>query len=132
MNIIYNFFAKTYLAKERGKQFVKNHSAIFLGIALVLMGSTAHAASISDILTNGEELIVDLVSFIINLAVIMGIGAIMYGLKLIYDKSNDRENVKNGQIIFSLAGGAFLVVLWFIVQALAETTGGTVGEEASW
>jgi len=74
------------------------------------------------------------IDFIMIIAVLVGVCAIFYGLKLIWDKSNERENVKTGHIIFSLAGGAALCILWFVVTVMSETVsdgqGGSIGAGA--
>jgi len=75
------------------------------------------------------------VNFIMTVSVLVGVCAIFYGLKLIWDKSNERENVKTGHIILSLAGGAALCILWFVVNLMSDTVSegsGEIGQGATW
>lgn len=137
MNQVYNFFAKSYAVKEDAKEWVKDHSPFLIGLCLLLFGTASYGADssegLSGILSTGSSLITDIVDFIMNVAVVMGVGAILYGLKLVYDKSNDRENVKNGHIVFSFVGGASLVLLWFIVESMAASiSDADIGAPSSW
>lgn len=138
-NLYYGGAARVHLAILNAGENIttkinKKASKYIFGGALISASSTVFAQSgVVGILDRGDELVRNIVDFIMVVAVLMGVGGILYGLKLIMDKSNDRENVKNSHIAFSLIGGACLIVLWFIVQAFAETVGGAaqIGQEAS-
>lgn len=112
------------------------------GVVLVVLGMTlatlplgAHAASLSEVFTNWATTARDFINFVMICAVVVGVMAIFYGCKLIVDKSNDRENVKNMHIIASFVGGAMLCVLWWVVTTLTDTTGdgnsGQIGSPVS-
>lgn len=139
MDFYYNTAARTHIAVHNAKRKIAeklvdkaSKYALASGFLAFTAPAFAEGTGVSGILSSGETLIADIVDFIMKLAVLMGVGGILYGLKLIMDKSNDRENVKNSHIAFSLVGGAFLVVLWFVVKALAESAGSTeIGGEAS-
>src|SRR3546814_17263203 len=68
------------------------------------------------------------VDFLVLLALLVGVGAILFGLKLVVDKSNDRADVKNSHIAASLIGGSFLCMIWFVITVLVETAGGSSGD----
>lgn len=106
---------------------------LMIGIALTLMPvAEVHAAGLSSLFDKWGDTVRDGVNLIMTIAAAVGVCAIFYGCKLIWDKSNDRENVKVAHIFLSMGGGALLCILWFVVTTLAETAGdGTVGEAAS-
>lgn len=127
--------AKLYISAENtAEKLIKKIAKSSFMIGVIGFASPAFAQSngVQGILDDGATTIKGIIDFIMIVAVLMGVGGILYGLKLIMDKSNDRENVKNSHIAFSLVGGAFLLVLWFVVSALGETAGGgTIGKAAN-
>jgi len=105
---------------------------VLMGLALTATPLGAHAAGLADLMQDWGNTLRSVIDFIMTVAVVVGVGAIFYGLKLIVDKSNDRENVKNSHIIMSLVGGAALCILWTVVQVMSETVAdGNIGESAS-
>jgi len=110
--------------------------ALFFAMTLVLFPfEPTMAAGLRDLMGNWGETARSAIDFIMIVAVLTGVCAIFYGLKLIWDKSNERENVKTGHIILSLAGGAALCVLWFVVTVMTDTVSdgasGDIGSRAS-
>jgi len=60
------------------------------------------------------------------LAFLIGLVAIGYGGKLLWDKGGERgEDIKMGRIIFTIVGGTILVALGFIAATTVETMGGS-------
>ena len=139
LNLYRNFsiaiFTRSVIAKDGiAKKIVSQQglAMLMLGLALLMMPLGAHAAGISGLLSNLGTTVRDGVDFVMLVAVLVGVGAIFYGCKLIVDKSNDRENVKNGHIAMSFIGGAALCILWFVVTMLTESVGdGQIGQAAS-
>lgn len=99
--------------------------------SLALLPTMAHAITLSGLLQNLGQTGRDILNFIVICSLVGGVLAILNGCKLIWDKANERENVKNSHIVWSFVGGTFGCILWFVVSMLAETAGGTVGESAS-
>jgi hypothetical protein len=102
-------------------------------VSVALMGLNASkmayaAGGVVGMLSNIDSASKAMVTTIVNVAVVMGVLGVVYGLKLIKDKSNDRENVKMSQILLSLGGGAGLIILWWVITLLVETTGGSSGD----
>ncbi|MGY2488319.1 DUF6750 family protein [Cupriavidus sp. CP313] len=102
----------------------------FARAAVALMGVNASKAAyaaggIVGMLSNIDATAKASVTTLVNIALVMGVAGVLYGLKLIKDRSNDRENVKVGHILYSLGGGAGLIVIWFVIVTLVETTGGS-------
>lgn len=110
---------------------VKARQKLLTAPALMVMGlgstipGLASANGIRGVLGRWEDTINDGIDFIMVVALIMGVGAILYGVKLILDKTNERADVKNGHIVFAFVAGSFLCVLWFVVTILVETTAGS-------
>lgn len=139
MNSMYlNFCLKAFKTKEqfklwlaqdyRGKTFFISLLALFF----LLAAPEAFAQQkIEDMLQGGQSVIQAAVSFLMNLSVVLGLAAIIYGFKLIYDKSNERENVKNSHIVFAILGGTMLLILWFVVEAITGSLGGGSGDIGS-
>lgn len=101
------------------------------GITAALAGVVSlpvGAQGIPGMLAGWSEAIQAGIDFIILLALLIGIGGILYGLKLIVDKSNDRDDVKTSRIVVSLVGGSLLCIIWFVITVLVETTGGSAGD----
>jgi hypothetical protein len=63
------------------------------------------------------------------LAFLVGLVALAYGGKLLWDKGGERgEDIKMGRIIFTLVGGTVLVALGFIASTTVETMGGSADQ----
>lgn len=108
-------------------------SIVLMGLALTLLPLGVDAQTISGTLDGLNQTLRDIVNFAMNAAVVIGVLAILYGVKLVIDKSNERENVKTGHIVFAFVGGALMCMLWFVVRMMTNTIGdGDIGEEASW
>lgn len=103
-------------------------AVLLMGLALFLAPMGAHAAGLVEMLGRFGDAAEAIIDFVMLGALVVGVLGIAYGCKLILDKSNDRENVKNGHIVVSFVGGAFLCLLWFVVTMLAETVGGDAGQ----
>lgn len=87
--------------------------------------AVAGGGGVAGMLEGWKEAITAGVDFLILLSLLMGIGGILYGLKLIVDKSQERDDVKTSRIVVSLVGGSFLCVIWFVITVLVETSGGS-------
>lgn len=116
---------------------VHNPGVLLILFGLILALAPLGAAQAQDLISTMAALegtLQGIVNFIMNAAVVVGVLAIAYGIKLVIDKSNDRENVKNGHIVVSFVGGALMCMLWFVVNMMSSTvsTDGTIGERASW
>lgn len=140
-NLYYDIAAKTHnkaldVCEYVGNKLKKRSNTVVGGAMIAMVSSGVYAdASLKTILDAGKTTAGDVVAFIMTIAVLMGVGGILYGLKLIMDKSNERENVKNSHIAFSLVGGAFLLVLWYVIGALGVTAGGganKMGQSGTW
>lgn len=97
-------------------------------ISAGLWSPKAKAQGVAGMLEGWKEAITAGVDFLILLSLLMGIGGILYGLKLIVDKSQERDDVKTSRIVVSLVGGSFLCVIWFVITVLVETSGGSAGD----
>ena|GEM_PF-3019756 len=121
--------------KSRIIRFLEHNPGVLMilfGVAVVALPDVVMAKGLSSQLDDWSSTVKDIVNFIMTVAVLIGVGGILYGCKLIMDKANDRADVKTGSIVVSFVGGAFLCILWFIVTMLSETAGdGTVGETAN-
>lgn len=115
--------ASVSLAKQKS---VRAALAALLGTSI--WSAPAGAQGIPGMLQGVSEAVTAGIDFVILLALFIGIAAILYGLKLIWDKSNDRADVKTGSIVMSLVGGALLCVIWLVVTVLVETAGGSAGD----
>lgn len=132
IDIYYTVAAKAHIKLLDSADYAKNKikekaGHTLIGAGLLTVSSVAFSQGLEGILTTGKTTIESIVTFIMSLAVLIGVGGIFYGVKLIIDKANDRENVKNSHIGLSLVGGAFMLVLGFVVSSLGETTGGEIG-----
>lgn len=97
-------------------------------VALMTVNASkaAYAASgIVGMLSNLDALFKAAITTLTYGSLVAGVGSIIYGLKLIRDRSNDRENVKMAHIAYALGGGTGLVCVWFMITMLVETTGGS-------
>ncbi|QYY33618.1 hypothetical protein K2O51_31835 (plasmid) [Cupriavidus pinatubonensis] len=99
-------------------------------VSVALMGVNASkmayaAGGVVGMLSNIDNASKATVTTLVNIAMVMGVVGVLYGLKLIKDKSNDRENVKMSQILLSLGGGAGLIIIWFVITMIVETAGGS-------
>jgi len=131
-----------YVRSANAKHFAQQRAAANPGLTLIMMGvaltllpfGAAEAQTLGDMLNNWTETVKSIVAFIMNAAVVVGVLAIAYGIKLVIDKSNDRENVKNGHIVVSFVGGALMCMLWFVVRMMSTTVSqdGSIGENATW
>lgn len=143
MNGMYlNFCIKAFKTKEQFKFWLAQDcrrktflNLVFItSLALILLFAAPEVfaqQTIESMLEGGQSVIQATVSFLMNLAVVLGLGAIIYGFKLIYDKSNERENVKNSHIVFAILGGTMLLILWFVVEALTGSLGGSSSDIGS-
>ncbi len=103
---------------------------VFARVTVALMGVNASkmayaAGGVVGMLGNLDAASKATVTTLVNVAMVMGVAGVLYGLKLIKDKSNERENVKMSQILLSLGGGAGLIVIWYVITILVETSGGS-------
>lgn len=116
--------------KEMGQIAHKNIRTItFLLMALTMLWvAPASAQGVTGMLDGFSDAIKAGVDFLVLLALLVGVGAILFGLKLVVDKSNDRADVKNSHIAASLIGGSFLCMIWFVITVLVETAGGSSGD----
>ena len=134
-NLSIAIFTRGVIAKDGFKQKMlsqQGFAMLMLGMALLMLPLGAHAAGVSGLLSNLGTTVRDGIDFLMLVAVMVGVGAIFYGFKLLIDKSNDRENVKNAHIFWSFGGGAGLCLLWFMVTTLTETVGdGQIGQASS-
>ena len=134
-NLSIALFTRSVIAKDGVVKKITTQQGLamlVLGLAMMMLPFGAHAAGISGLLTNLGTTAREGVDFFMIIAVLVGVSAIFYGCKLIIDKSNDRENVKNAHIAVSFIGGALLCTLWFVVTMLTETVGdGQIGQAAS-
>lgn len=97
-------------------------------VALMTLNASkaAYAAGgLVGMLTNLDNLFKAGITTVTYGSLVAGAVSIAYGLKLIRDRSNDRENVKLAHIGYALAGGTGLLALWFVITMLVETTGGS-------
>ncbi len=63
------------------------------------------------------------------LAFLVGLVAIGYGGKLLWDKGGERgEDIKMGRIVFTIIGGTVLVALGFVASTTVETLGGSASD----
>lgn len=59
----------------------------------------------------------------------LGLAAIGYGGKLMWDKGGERgEDIKIGRIIFTIVGGTVLVALGFFAEQTVGTLGGSTSD----
>ena len=119
-------------ADVNSKSLVANaRKALVLGLALVLVSSNAVAASWTSVLQgNVTPLMEALVTILVALGVVGGLGAFLYGGKLWWDKANNRtgDDVKAMSIVYSMVGGAFLMALAFVGSTTVETLGGSASD----
>ncbi|WP_432263547.1 DUF6750 family protein [Cupriavidus sp. TMH.W2] len=97
-------------------------------VALVTVNASkaAYAAGgLVGMLTNLDNLFKAAITTITYGSLAAGAASIVYGMKLIRDRSSDRENVKLAHIAYALVGGTGLLALWFVITMLVETTGGS-------
>lgn len=100
-------------------------AAAYLGVMGLYLGSnSAYAATVSDVISGWQEAAQAGVSFLVWVFLMLGVAAVGWGCKLLWDKSNDRADVKTSHILWSLLGGAFMCALWFVVEVLVTTSGG--------
>lgn len=83
------------------------------------------AGGLVGMLTNFDNFLKAAITTLTYGSLVAGVASIVYGLKLIRDRSNDRENVKMAHIAYALGGGTGLVTIWFLITMLVETTGGS-------
>lgn len=114
--------ASTTVARHLGVSVVVGTAA------LATTPMSAQALGLTTIMDNWKTSINATIDFVMLGALLVGVLGIAYGAKLILDKSNDRENVKNSHIIVSFVGGSFLCILWVIITMLVETSGGNAGD----
>lgn len=96
---------------------------ILFGLILTLLPDAVLAQGLAGAMNRWTDTLKAIVSFVMNIGVVVGVLAIFYGAKLVIDKSNDRENVKNSHIVVSFVGGALMCMLWFVVEMMSETVG---------
>lgn len=97
--------------------------------------SQASAQGITGMVDGWGEAVRAGIDFIVLACLLIGLGSVGYGLKLIVDKSNERADVKNSSIFAAIFGGSCLCMIWLIVTLLAETSGGSssdLGAKASY
>lgn len=99
-----------------------------LGFMLIGAPAAANAAGVSDMLKGWSEGANAAIEFAVLACLLVGLTAVGYGCKLIVDKSQERGDVKNSQILFAMVGGSLLCVIWFIITILVETSGGSSGD----
>jgi len=127
----------TSSAQDRLASAIKSPAipmALFAMTLLMLPVEPLFAQGMRDLMGGWGNTVKSGIDFIMLVSVLVGVCAIFYGLKLIWDKSNERENVKTGHIILSLVGGAALCMLWFVVTVMSETVsegGGSIGQGGS-
>lgn len=110
----------------RLRKFMSNKTSHALtAITCLLFANTTRAAGIAGLMTNWTTSVNSIITFLSTACLLAGAGGIAYGCKLIYDKSQERADVKNGQIVAAFVGGSFLCVLWVIVTVLVESSGGS-------
>lgn len=58
----------------------------------------------------------------------LGLVAFAYAGKKMWDKANDRDDVKLGQIAWPMLGGAFMMALYYVATLTIETLGGSAAD----
>lgn len=100
-------------------------AAAYLGAMGLYLGSnSAYAVTVSDVISGWQEAAQAGVSLLVWVFLMLGVAAVGWGCKLLWDKSNDRADVKTAHILWSLLGGGFMCALWFVVEVLVTTSGG--------
>lgn len=95
-------------------------------VAVLLLAGSAHAAGWTKVAANITELGDAVVTVIIALCAVAGIGAIGYAGKLLLKKSGDRgDDVEWSKIGYSVFAGACLMSVAFLAGTSVETLGGS-------
>lgn len=102
------------------------------GLALALACGAAMAQSEAAGSTGWVKFINNLTSIgtagataVTALCFLLGLAAIGFGGKLLWDKGGERgEDIKMGRIVFTILGGTILVALGFVAQTTVQTMGG--------
>ena len=100
------------------------HAAIFT--LSLLVSRQAMATGITGFFTGWTAAINAITTLILNLGMMMGVGACMYGLWQLTKKGMNRgEEVEWSKITWPLIGGALLTIILFVIQAVVEQGGGS-------
>lgn len=111
------------------KRAVSPVAEAITAVSLWLISSSVQAqVTVGSMVDSWTDSVKRVQTLIIYGALVAGLMAIAYGCKLIVDKSNDRENVKNSHIIAAILGGAFLCAIWFIATVMLATSGGSASD----
>lgn len=105
--------------------------ALVLGLALALASGNAFAASWTSVLQGNVSPLMDsIVTILVAIGVVGGLGAFLYGGKLWWDKANNRsgDEVKAMSIVYSMVAGAFMMALAFVGSTTVETLGGSASD----
>ena len=97
-------------------------------LAAAVPGLSHAQVGLTDMAQAGINISRAFIDFLITACVLVGLGLLGYGFKLIADKSNDREAVKNSHIIMYMAAGTGLCALWFMLKVLVVSAGGSDGD----
>lgn len=137
-----SLYVKSNTARHVAVSALRNRVIHNPGVTMLMIGlmmtlaplGLAQAQTFQDVSSNWTSTIISMVEFIMNVAVLIGVAAIGWGIKLMIDKSNERENVKNGHIVWSFVGGGAMCMLWFFVKVLSNTVGeeNSMGEFNAW
>jgi len=125
------FSVKSQILALSAGNWVKHHAKTLLGsttVGAVFLPLAAQATDLTTVATGFDNGVKSFMNLVVDGALLVGLLGIAYGCKLIFDKSNDRENVKNGHIVAALVGGSFLCMIYFIATVLVSTTGGSTSD----
>lgn len=118
---------------KRALNRVHNHARLgAAGLALALASAPAMAGGGGGwitAITNLTALGRAGATAVTALAFMLGLVAIAYGGKLLWDKGGDRgDDIKMGRIVFTIVGGVVLLALGFFALQTVLTLGGTAGD----
>lgn len=123
------------LAKVQAKALTAVHqlsrvpTKIYIFGAYVGMAVSSGHAGAAGLLTGWRSMINEGISLIILVAMLVGIGAVMFGLIQLVKKGMGRgDDIEWREILWPLVGGAALTVLMYVVDGLVVESGAAEGD----
>ena len=100
----------------------KVHAAIF-SISMLICGQ-ASAAGISGFFTGWTGAINSGILLILQVAQLLGVAAVLYGLYNLAKKGMNRgEDIEWSKVLYPILGGALLTIIFYVIQSVVEEGG---------
>jgi uncharacterized membrane-anchored protein len=118
-----NLFNRLWLAMHEVAQ-LPNRIHVWVFTASLFISTHAMAAGVTGFFTGWKSAFTTLIELILLAGMLVGVGAVLYGLVNLIKKGMGRgEDMEWGKILWPIVGGALATILLYVIQSVVEESG---------